>query len=1056
MAIVIDLEENSNSSSPSPRSSKKRSYDEIVDEDNTIPTPTVGTSNEYTEHSGQDDPMRKTPAEVDAAEKDPVENESVDNDFAEDEPIGSELAENNLSEDVSDQTPEDDEIKKLLLNALDNIDDYSAGSYAAVGTLSSAANPALYVEGLGSIGLPLTATDAHRLVAICHQAPFGKGSETLIDTAVRRTWELNPSQFHLRNPAWTGTVDGILTKAAADLGIEANSIHADLYKLLLYEEGAFFERHTDTEKAQGMLGTLVIALPSPHTGGAVEVVFGNERRLLETAPNSEFAFSWLAWYADVEHAVQRIASGHRLVLTYNLVNRATEESRCAASLGNDKQMVVKALQGWNSAYQQLPRYWPLAYMLEHKYTEANLRFDHLKGRDRVRAHCLQEACGEEGFSLFLANLEQTIIGSCEENYRSHYYETSDDEDGHHNIEDEVERSLQLKTIALPNGVVFARDIEFEEENILQEEPFGDSPDDEDYEGFTGNEGASTTHYYRKTCLLVMPEDSQDDIAFKLMLSDEQGIQRMLRSLLNEIRNVKSSSLGGFSRASLQQCQKKLERFCKIIINEYHSLGSSVDKDVVEAALLLDRPSLFANYVKVRPYSIPFSSYTRIGFALPFEVSKSSDWMATAADGAREAQGIQEMWSILRCIVSGVERSLGDTSKRAGITLDAVYTWVYSLLMAKVTVSGPLESKDICLLVDISHMHQQGKQFLLDTVVPYVKRDVFEKKFVVVFLRAVYGAYKEEHVCKDVVADLHHDLLDYLGPELFKLDNSISSSRRSKYSTPHGYGSRQPNPSLSNCPQPGDFVDLLLQCLSLELDEYYQVILREYVNKSENIPLAAFGSIWIPILRQFLIMINARLDEILNTHRNDYRHVFSTVLNNYIRRFLGVEPPRPTTSTPVRRGCGCVECRQVDLFLLDPAQEYGRFARRKSIRDHLERQFGRFHKCTTEFSGSPYTLVIAKNEAEYKAKRAAASYKERVEEARTSISSIGLPALNRLLGTTGNELIEFNSVSNKLIAAGHRRAPLADMSQPANVPSPHQALSIPKVSDNTARTAIEID
>ena len=102
-------------------------------------------------------------------------------------------------------------------------------------------------------------------------------------------------------------------------------------------------------------------------------------------------------------------------------------------------------------------------MLEHNYTEANLRFDHLKGHDRVRAHCLQEVCRKQGFSLFLANLERMISGSCEESYGDHRYGLFDDEEGHHNIEDEVERALQLKTIALPNGMVFARDIEFEEE-----------------------------------------------------------------------------------------------------------------------------------------------------------------------------------------------------------------------------------------------------------------------------------------------------------------------------------------------------------------------------------------------------------------------------------------------------------------------------------------------------------------------------------------------------------------------------------------------------------------
>ena len=110
-------------------------------------------------------------------------------------------------------------IKELLLKALDNIDDHSAGSFAAFGSLSSAANPGLYVECLGPIGLPLTASDARRLVAIRHQAPFGRGSETIVDTSVRRTWELNPSQFLLRNLAWLKTIKKILIKSAMGLGI---------------------------------------------------------------------------------------------------------------------------------------------------------------------------------------------------------------------------------------------------------------------------------------------------------------------------------------------------------------------------------------------------------------------------------------------------------------------------------------------------------------------------------------------------------------------------------------------------------------------------------------------------------------------------------------------------------------------------------------------------------------------------------------------------------------------------------------------------------------------
>jgi len=63
---------------------------------------------------------------------------------------------------------------------------------------------------------------------------------------------------------------------ASSLGLSdgaAGSIQARLYKLLLYEQGGHFSAHQDTEKERGMIGTLVVQLPTAqgHTGGALTV-----------------------------------------------------------------------------------------------------------------------------------------------------------------------------------------------------------------------------------------------------------------------------------------------------------------------------------------------------------------------------------------------------------------------------------------------------------------------------------------------------------------------------------------------------------------------------------------------------------------------------------------------------------------------------------------------------------------------------------------------------------------------------------------------------------------
>lgn len=52
--------------------------------------------------------------------------------------------------------------------------------------------PGLEVKGIGAIRLPLGELQARELIKQCCQAPYGKGTKTLVDTDVRRVWELDP------------------------------------------------------------------------------------------------------------------------------------------------------------------------------------------------------------------------------------------------------------------------------------------------------------------------------------------------------------------------------------------------------------------------------------------------------------------------------------------------------------------------------------------------------------------------------------------------------------------------------------------------------------------------------------------------------------------------------------------------------------------------------------------------------------------------------------------------------------------------------------------------
>lgn len=155
--------------------------------------------------------------------------------------------------------------------------------------------------------MPLSDAEVHRMIQHSRQTPFGKGEQTIVDTSVRRTWEIDAAKLRFRHPKWPARQNQILEQACNMLGISkgAEYVEAQVYKLLVYEPGATFKLHKDTEKAPRIFGTLVICLPSQHEGGDLILSFNGKTQRLSSSTNSAWSSSFFAWYADVLHEVRR-------------------------------------------------------------------------------------------------------------------------------------------------------------------------------------------------------------------------------------------------------------------------------------------------------------------------------------------------------------------------------------------------------------------------------------------------------------------------------------------------------------------------------------------------------------------------------------------------------------------------------------------------------------------------------------------------------------------------------------------------------------------------------
>lgn len=108
-----------------------------------------------------------------------------------------------------------------------------------------------------------------------------------------------------RSPA---TLQAVLEGFRVALGLPARShLRAELHALLVYGKGQFFLPHQDSEKDDEMVATLVVALPSIHTGGALVVDDGGQQR---TYRGSRDELVLVAFYADRRHEVNAVRSGY--------------------------------------------------------------------------------------------------------------------------------------------------------------------------------------------------------------------------------------------------------------------------------------------------------------------------------------------------------------------------------------------------------------------------------------------------------------------------------------------------------------------------------------------------------------------------------------------------------------------------------------------------------------------------------------------------------------------------------------------------------------------------
>ncbi len=377
------------------------------------------------------------------------------------------------------------------------------------------------VSGVGPVRLPLRAPLTKKLIAVARPAKFGRGEETLADASVRDTWELTPDQVTLGGTGWTALLDRALEHFRDELGLPRGSrLRAEPHSMLVYGKGQFFLPHQDSEKDDAMVGSLVVSLPSAHTGGELIVEHAGKS---VTYRASKEELTLVAFYADCRHQVTAVRTGYRVTLTFNLLadasptpaeeaRPATEPARC---LTEHFSTPVTSRYGG----RDLPPPNRLVFLLDHEYTQRGLSWDRLKGADTDRAALLRAAAEQAGCEavLALAEVKETWDAwpSGSDPWDDDYYDEEDDTDGgtgtdpdDYELNELIDDEITLVWWSGPDGTGGEPiSLDVQDHEVCAATPNAAlTPHSSEYEGYMGNYGNTLDRWYRRAAVVVWPRD----------------------------------------------------------------------------------------------------------------------------------------------------------------------------------------------------------------------------------------------------------------------------------------------------------------------------------------------------------------------------------------------------------------------------------------------------------------------------------------------------------------------------------------------------------------------
>jgi hypothetical protein len=686
--------------------------------------------------------------------------------------------------------------------------------------------------------------------------------------------------------AWEKTFPQIMSTVIAGLGCSGMNVSATLYKLLVYETGGLFRPHRDSEKADGMFGTLVVVLPSAHGGGELIIRHGTREVSVNLSSSDVSELRFAAFYADCEHEVSPITYGSRVCLTYNLslAEKGRKKQHVALTAPLYEREVAAAAEILGATFRKGRAPMKLAWLLEHQYTAAGLSFTGLKGQDAARVQVLSQAAERAGCTAHLGMVHIEETGPAEPHFDMYGYRgwhsgwqhdggsdeeedlAEEEEAAVHDDFDVIEVSDAWHYVddwvdAENRSVGFGK-LPLKENELLPAGALDDAvPDEQRLTEATGNEGASFERSYRRAALVLWPRDRSADVLL------EGGVRAVMPYLKDIAQRCSLSSASRAERAAARSTAGRIVRAWK------HELANT------DGLMEVEEPS--------RPDMVMI--------------------LGQLADAA-----------LLEAFVNDIVARTYDGSENDALAANA------ALLGAR----------------------RAGKLFsnLVRAHAPSRRRECVD-----LLSRLVH---EQDHALDSAWLSGLRNIAAAIIEALPKRQNRSAASDLD-------HGLERPNVTRRATESDAEMVVTLLDSLAA-------IDAPDLRRATCNAVAAAHSFDSARVIVSALSLVHARDRQPISAD-DDCRHLWHHAATMLLAR--SEHPPEAPKNWRqegrIRRTCG--DCRELQRFVLDPAERMHRFRLRKDRRRHLHEQaqgHGLDMTHETERRGSPQTLVCAKTRRTY--------------------------------------------------------------------------------------------